>query len=377
VREIGDCAQQRQAARAEPRECRVAAALGERQERERAHQIELGIQTAIQGQLDLRQQMRSAEGASDRLLNQRGRITDVELTRRNNERVREEMADNRQRRLSQEEQLASNIVDFKRQEGELVILRVQQGYDAVEINQQLLVLEQQHAAAILQSKLELEGLNTEYVNLGTQIELQSTRIRKSIEDGFTDAITRTIVDFRKAGEIWKQMANQIVNEIVSIFVRSFVQRGIINMLAAFGGSGGTVGSLGRGFVPGRAEGGVISGPGTGTSDSVPAMLSTGEHVMPASKTAQWLPLLEGIRLGKILPSYALGGVVALQSISLPSVIPRRYANGGVVVSDGGASAVTPGGGGPSNMVVSLHPDAMNMTLREWLEHEVVRQQGRR
>jgi len=348
-----------------------------RKERERAHQIELGIQTAIQGQLDLRQQMRSAEGASDRLLNQRGRITDVELTRRNNERVREEMADNRQRRLSQEEQLASNIVDFKRQEGELVILRVQQGYDAVEINQQLLVLEQQHAAAILQSKLELEGLNTEYVNLGTQIELQSTRIRKSIEDGFTDAITRTIVDFRKAGEIWKQMANQIVNEIVSIFVRSFVQRGIINMLAAFGGSGGTVGSLGRGFVPGRAEGGVISGPGTGTSDSVPAMLSTGEHVMPASKTAQWLPLLEGIRLGKILPSYALGGVVALQSISLPSVIPRRYANGGVVVSDGGASAVTPGGGGPSNMVVSLHPDAMNMTLREWLEHEVVRQQGRR
>jgi hypothetical protein len=95
--------------------------------------------------------------------------------------------------------------------------------------------------------------------------------------------------------------------------------------------------------------------------------------MPAARAAQWMPLLEGIRTGRILP-FAKGGVV--QSIAVSPLIPRRYASGGVVVSDGGASAVQTGGG-VGNMVVSMHPDTLNMTMREWLEHEVVRQQGRR
>ena len=95
--------------------------------------------------------------------------------------------------------------------------------------------------------------------------------------------------------------------------------------------------------------------------------------MPAAKAARFMPLLEGIRTGRILP-FATGGTV--QSIALGSVIPRRYASGGVVVADGGASAVQPAGG-VGNMVVTMHPDTLNMTMREWLEHEVVRQQGRR
>lgn len=128
-----------------------------------------------------------------------------------------------------------------------------------------------------------------------------------------------------------------------------------------------------GFGLGLAGGGPVKGPGTGTSDSIPAMLSTGEHIMPADKAAKWMPLLEGIRTGKILP-FRTGGVV--QSIALDSIIPRYYAGGGMVVADAGASAVQPAGG-IGNMVVSLHPDTMNMTMREWLEHEVVRQHGRR
>ena len=117
----------------------------------------------------------------------------------------------------------------------------------------------------------------------------------------------------------------------------------------------------------------MSGPGTGTSDSIFARVSTGEHIMPAAKTAQWLPVLEGIRTGRILP-FATGGVV--QSIAMSPIIPRRYAAGGVVVADGGASAVQTGGG-PGQMIVTMHPDTLNMTMRDWLEHEVVRQQGRR
>lgn len=43
-----------------------------------------------------------------------------------------------------------------------------------------------------------------------------------------------------------------------------------------------------------ATGGLVSGPGTGTSDSIPAMLSNGESVMNARSTAMFSPLLSAM-----------------------------------------------------------------------------------
>lgn len=40
-----------------------------------------------------------------------------------------------------------------------------------------------------------------------------------------------------------------------------------------------------------AEGGAVTGPGTGTSDSIPAMLSNGESVLTASATSMFAPIL--------------------------------------------------------------------------------------
>lgn len=47
-------------------------------------------------------------------------------------------------------------------------------------------------------------------------------------------------------------------------------------------------------APKFATGGLVSGAGTGTSDSVPAMLSTGESVINARSTAMFAPLLSSI-----------------------------------------------------------------------------------
>jgi len=47
----------------------------------------------------------------------------------------------------------------------------------------------------------------------------------------------------------------------------------------------------------KATGGYIIGPGTGTSDSIPAMLSNGEYVVNAEQTKKFLPLLEQINSG--------------------------------------------------------------------------------
>ena len=56
-----------------------------------------------------------------------------------------------------------------------------------------------------------------------------------------------------------------------------------------------------------ATGGYITGPGTGTSDSIPAMISNGEFVVNAAQTAKHLPMLHAINRG--VQGFAAGGVV--------------------------------------------------------------------
>lgn len=46
-----------------------------------------------------------------------------------------------------------------------------------------------------------------------------------------------------------------------------------------------------------ADGGYVSGPGTGRSDSIPAFLSNGEYIMPAQRTDQYRNELDAMRRG--------------------------------------------------------------------------------
>ncbi|MEV7006850.1 hypothetical protein [Streptosporangium sp. NPDC051022] len=64
-------------------------------------------------------------------------------------------------------------------------------------------------------------------------------------------------------------------------------------------------NLGRFYVQPHADGGLIRGPGTGTSDSIPAWLSDGEYVVNARSTAKHRAALEAINADQ----YAAGGLV--------------------------------------------------------------------
>lgn len=67
------------------------------------------------------------------------------------------------------------------------------------------------------------------------------------------------------------------------------------------------------------EGGMVSGPGTGTSDSVPARLSNGEFVVNAQATRQNRAMLEAINAGR---RFAQGGFVGNSpNAALPAVGP--------------------------------------------------------
>ncbi|MFJ5297500.1 DUF4214 domain-containing protein [Pseudomonas sp. NPDC088368] len=71
----------------------------------------------------------------------------------------------------------------------------------------------------------------------------------------------------------------------------------------------------NGSLPGHATGGLITGPGTGTSDSIVARLSNGEYVMTAAATRMFgTGLLDQMNAGQI-PAFASGGPV----LSVPTI----------------------------------------------------------
>jgi hypothetical protein len=63
-----------------------------------------------------------------------------------------------------------------------------------------------------------------------------------------------------------------------------------------------------------AQGGMVNGPGSGTSDSIPAMLSNGEYVVNARSTRLFQPLLAAINgYGVNTPAFAAGGLAVQQA----------------------------------------------------------------
>lgn len=92
--------------------------------------------------------------------------------------------------------------------------------------------------------------------------------------------------------LWKDMANSILNSLMRIAM----QKTLENIITAVVGRRSTtsistaasaVDATSRawdavGYEYGLADGGMITGPGTSTSDSIPAMLSNGEYVVNAA-----------------------------------------------------------------------------------------------
>ncbi len=91
-----------------------------------------------------------------------------------------------------------------------------------------------------------------------------------------------------------------------------------SLIGISGMLGTLFGSIIGGFF---AEGGLIRGPGTGTSDSILAGVSTGEFITNAKATRENLPVLKAINSGKFslknmkMPRFATGGMVNDNMIS--------------------------------------------------------------
>ncbi len=98
------------------------------------------------------------------------------------------------------------------------------------------------------------------------------------------------------------MAISMIQSIASVLIQALVLDRLFKALGITQGStGGVGGKLGKIF--GFAEGGIARGPGTGTSDSILARISTGEAVIPARSVSANLGLINSLINGSFVSGY--------------------------------------------------------------------------
>lgn len=152
-----------------------------------------------------------------------------------------------------------------------------------------------------------------------------------LNDLSADALGGFVSDLRSGVSAAQALANALGNladRMLDVALNSlFDASGGGGLAKLFGGlaKGGPVTPLGMGGIGRAATGGSIRGPGSGTSDSIPMMLSNGEYVVNAKQAAKFAPLLEAINAGKV-GAMAVGGAVGgglnvgrLATPRLPSV----------------------------------------------------------
>lgn len=137
------------------------------------------------------------------------------------------------------------------------------------------------------------------INTISKIQQTSNQLAKD----FSGAITDWITGAQSFGDAMKNILQQLIAQLIQAAIYATI------VAACTGGGGGFAARWKGAFGKGLATGGSVDGPGTGTSDSIPAMLSNGEYVLNAQAVDRLgVPFLNGLNTGR-LRGFASGGLV--------------------------------------------------------------------
>lgn len=137
------------------------------------------------------------------------------------------------------------------------------------------------------------------INTISKIQQTSNQLAKD----FSGAITDWITGAQSFGDAMKSVLQQLISQLIQAALYATI------VAACTGGGGGFAARWSSAFGKGFATGGSVDGPGTGTSDSIPAMLSNGEYVLNAQAVDRLgVPFLNGLNTGR-LRGFASGGIV--------------------------------------------------------------------
>lgn len=183
---------------------------------------------------------------------------------------------------------------------------------------------------------------------GQSIAKLKATIQDSMMSGMNRFFDSIIEGTSSAKDAFRAFASDVVNSIRKVAQELLIQHMFRALFAGGDSSWGSMFSqlIGGGGqnVPGAvaaATGGHITGPGTGTSDSIPAWLSNGEFVVRAAAVqAVGLDALHEINRKGRLPSARVSGFSAAHV--------SKYADGGLVGSIADAT-----GGGSTQVSIGL------------------------
>lgn len=137
------------------------------------------------------------------------------------------------------------------------------------------------------------------INTISKIQQTSNQLAKD----FSGAITDWITGAQSFGDAMKNILQQLIAQLIQAAIYATI------VAACTGGGGGFAARWSSAFGKAFASGGSVAGPGTGTSDSIPAMLSNGEYVLNAQAVDRLgVPFLNGLNTGR-LRGFASGGLV--------------------------------------------------------------------
>lgn len=174
----------------------------------------------------------------------------------------------------------------------------------------------------LQAFAKTKGIDININAIDDQAKAKVAELQKPTES------QHTVRPEARAAQATISALQQPTSSVHTIYIRKVEQNA----------AGGPVGFAGGGGVFRRMMG-AIRGPGTATSDSIPAMLSDGEYVLRASAVRRW----------------GLDFLNALNSGFMPAMAPPRYALGGLVGDSGGSSG--------DEVTINLNMSGQKMKMR--------------
>ncbi len=170
-------------------------------------------------------------------------------------------------------------------------------------------------------------LKVEVAGLKTEADDVATRINGDVENAFATMFEQIGSGAKSAKDAFADFARSVISAINRIAAQKIAEELFGGMSK---GGGGGLGGLISGLFQwaGFASGGYVTGPGTTTSDSIPARLSAGEYVLRA----------EAVRRVGVEFLHALNGGLAAPRWLGPRL---AFADGGLVPDVAQAPAAAP------------------------------------
>ena len=166
----------------------------------------------------------------------------------------------------------------------------------------------------------LDAINQKYedqkakINTINSMQQYGNSLAKDFASGISDWITGT----KSFGDVMRNVLDSLIQKLI--------QAAMYALIIASVTGGSFKATFFKAFGNGFATGGSVDGPGTGTSDSIPAMLSNGEYVLNAQAVDRLgVPFLNGLNTGR-LRGFASGGLVGSGVVA--GYKAERGSNGG-------------------------------------------------